>query len=134
MKKNPEVDAYIENAQPFAKPILKHLRTVIHKACPEVEESIKWHSPFFSYKGIICFISSFTHHASFGFWKPSLMPGLQKVPQYTSKGMGTFGKLTKVDDLPSDDVIIALIKEAMELNEKGVKVPPKSPRKDWSKK
>ncbi len=32
--RNPKVDAYIEKAQPFAQPILAHLRKVIHAGCP----------------------------------------------------------------------------------------------------
>jgi hypothetical protein len=33
-------DAYIQAAAPFARPILKHFRTLVHKACPAVEETI----------------------------------------------------------------------------------------------
>jgi hypothetical protein len=48
---NPRVDAYCAKVQPFAQPILAHLRELIHKACPEVEETIKWSRPFFQYRG-----------------------------------------------------------------------------------
>jgi hypothetical protein len=38
---DPRIDAYIENAADFAKPILTHLRELIHTACPDVEETWK---------------------------------------------------------------------------------------------
>jgi hypothetical protein len=66
---NPKVDAYFGKARPFAQPILWHLRGLIHKGCPGVDETIKWSRPFFEYKGkILCNISAFNEHCSFGFW------------------------------------------------------------------
>jgi hypothetical protein len=53
-KKDPRVDAYIARAQPFAQPILIHIRKVVHAAVPEVQETMKWSSPHFDYKGIFC--------------------------------------------------------------------------------
>ena len=35
---DPRIDAYITNAAPFARPILTHLRALVHGTCPEVEE------------------------------------------------------------------------------------------------
>ena len=52
--KDPRFDAYIKRAAPFARPILKHLRKVVHAGRPDVDETIKWNSPFFEHKGIIC--------------------------------------------------------------------------------
>src|SRR5713226_3055817 len=74
-KKDPRVDDYIKRAAPFARPILKHLRTIVHVGCPNVEETIKWQSPFFERKGIICFMAAFKQHCVFGFWKGSLIFG-----------------------------------------------------------
>ena len=39
-KRDPRVDAYIEKAADFAKPILMEIRERVHAACPEVEEAI----------------------------------------------------------------------------------------------
>ena len=39
--KNPKVDAYIEKAATFARPILKNVRSLMHKACPAMEEELK---------------------------------------------------------------------------------------------
>jgi hypothetical protein len=72
-KKDPRVDAYIENAGDFAKPILKRLRAAVHTACPDVEEAMKWSFPHFMYKGMLCSMASFKQHAAFGFWKGSLV-------------------------------------------------------------
>jgi hypothetical protein len=128
-KKNSRVDAYISKSKDFAKPTLIHLRELVHKACPEVEETIKWGMPSFDYKEPFCSMASFKEHAVFSFWKASLLKDPKKVLQARSidggSAMGHFGRLTSVKDLPSDKVILDLIKQAKKLNDDGVKVPPK---------
>lgn len=123
----PKVDAYIEKAQPFAKPILKHIRELVHKACPEVEEKIKWGMPFFDYCGeMMMSMASFKAHAVFGFWKASLMKDKKLMDNAKSEeSMGHSGKILSMKDLPSDKVMLGYIKEAMKLNEEGVKLPPR---------
>src|SRR5919112_6321415 len=49
--RDPRVDAYIAKQADFAKPILSHIRDVVHAACPDVEEDMKWSAPFFMYHG-----------------------------------------------------------------------------------
>ena len=51
--RDPRVDAYIEKQREFARPILAHLRAAVHPVCPEVEETLKWGSPFFMYHGSV---------------------------------------------------------------------------------
>jgi hypothetical protein len=51
-QKDPRVDAYIAKSADFAKPILIHIRKVVHSACPDVVEGMKWSMPHFDYKGI----------------------------------------------------------------------------------
>ena len=121
-KKDPRVDAYIEKSADFAKPVLKHLRALVHTGCPDVAETIKWSHPHFEYKGMLCGMASFTEHCAFGFWKSSL------VASRSDEAMGQFGRITKVTDLPKDSVILGYIKKAMEVNKSGVKVHPR-PRK-----
>ena len=76
MTRDPRIDAYIEHAAPFARPILAHARELVHKACPKVEETIKWGMPTFVHAGgILCGMAAFKHHASFGFWKHALVVG-----------------------------------------------------------
>jgi uncharacterized protein YdeI (YjbR/CyaY-like superfamily) len=126
---DPRVDAYIDKAQPFAKPILEHLRRLIHKGCPEVQETIKWGMPSFDYKGPFVSMAAFKAHAVFGFWKAKLLkdPKNYLGERATSGGeaMGHMGKLTTVSDLPPDKVMIDFIKQAKKLNDEGVKLPPK---------
>lgn len=122
---DPRVDAYIEKSAEFAKPILSHLRKLIHKACPEVTETLKWSMPGFEYKGFLCNFAAFKQHCAFGFWKQSLLES-DAFPQ-NKTAMGSFGRLTSVKDLPSDKVMIGLIRQAVKLNDEGVKVPRKAP-------
>jgi hypothetical protein len=117
------IDAYIERSADFAQPILTHLRKLIHKACPDVKETVKWSMPSFEYKGILCGFAAFKQHCTFGFWKQSLME-TDAFPK-NKTAMGSFGRITSLKDLPSDKVMIGLIHQAVELNEKGVKVPKK---------
>jgi len=122
--KDKRIDAYIAKAQPFAQPILKHLRELVHKACPEVEETMKWSFPHFDYKGeMMCSMAAFKQHCAFGFWKASLMKDKKLVENAKSESsMGHLGRITSLDGLPSDKKMIAYIKEAMKLNDERVKV------------
>ena len=122
---DPRVDAYIEKSAEFAKPVLTHLRKLIHTACPEVTETLKWSMPSFEYKGILCGIAAFKGHCTFGFWKQSLLES-DAFPK-NKTAMGSFGRITSLDDLPSDKVMVALIKQAAKLNDDGVKVQRKAP-------
>ena len=117
------IDAYIEKSADFARPILIHLRKLIHKACPDVSETLKWSMPSFEYKGILCGFAAFKQHCTLMFWKQSLMETGAFPKNKTA--MGSFGRITSFKDLPSDKVMIGLIHQAVELNEKGVKVPKK---------
>lgn len=120
------IDAYIEGSQDFAKPVLRHLRKLIHDACPDVTETIKWGMPSFEYKGILCGFASFKHHCAFGFWKEALLTEA-KFP--AKNAMGSFGRITSLKDLPTDATIKKVIKEAVRLNEENIKVPKKKPVK-----
>lgn len=122
---DPRIDAYIEKSADFAKPILEHIRRLVHKACPDVEETWKWSFPHFDYKGMLCSMAAFKQHATFGFWKQSLLE--QSAFPAEKTAMGSFGRITSKKDLPSDKVIIGLIQQAMELNEKGIKAAKPRP-------
>jgi uncharacterized protein YdeI (YjbR/CyaY-like superfamily) len=121
-KTDPRIDTYIEQAPDFAKPILTHLRRVVHAGCPAVEETWKWSFPHFMYKGILCSMAAFKNHCSFGFWKGELILGKKMAED----GMGQFGRITRVTDLPSEKVLVGYVRKAAELNDAGVKVPSRS--------
>jgi hypothetical protein len=120
MSFDPRVDAYIRKSAPFAKPILTHLRAVVHRACPDVVETMKWSFPHFDYKGIFCGMAAFKAHCTFGFWKHALLA--EQLPAVDSKGMGQFGRIASLDDLPAEAVLARVIKAAAKLNDAGVKV------------
>lgn len=121
---DPRIDAYIESSADFARPILSHFRKLVHKACPEVTETIKWGMPAFEYKGPMCGMAAFKAHCAFMFWKESLLRS-DAFPQ-NKTAMGSFGRITSLKDLPKDKVIVNLITQAVELNEKGIKVEKKA--------
>ncbi len=131
MPNDPRVDDYIAKSAPFARPILRRIRSVVHAGCPEVEETMKWSFPHFMHHGILCSMASFKEHCAFGFWKEELMTGAQSrngaVPPQ-------FGRVTSVKDLPSRAAFLQLVKEAVRLNEEGVKptTAPQAPDRSRS--
>ena len=126
-KKDSRVDACIAKSAPFAQPILKHIRKLVHAGCPEVEETIKWQFPSFMYKGMLCGMAAFKSHCTFGFWKHELIFGKDKLAANgEERGMGQFGRITSLSDLPKDDVLLRYIKEAVRLNDEGIKVPSRA--------
>jgi uncharacterized protein YdeI (YjbR/CyaY-like superfamily) len=123
-KRNPLIDAYIGRSAEFATPILEHLRELVHKACPDVEERIKWGFPHFDYKGMFCHMAAFKQHCVFGFWKDSLMKDPHGIMSTRKEdAMGSLGRITSLSDLPSDKQLLAFMKEAMDLNDRGIQIP-----------
>ncbi len=117
---NPKVDAYIAKAAPFAQPVLTHLRALIHKACPDVVEEIKWGRPFFLHGGtILCNISAFKAHCSFGFWGAAIGKVLRTAGVLQDGAMGSLGKITGIKDLPPDKQLLGYLRQAAELIRKG---------------
>jgi uncharacterized protein YdeI (YjbR/CyaY-like superfamily) len=120
MSTDKRVDAYIAKAPEFAQPILRYIRETVHEAVAETEETVKWGSPFFEYKGILCGMSAFKAHCALVLWKSKhILPDGQK----SAGAMGAFGRLTSVKDLPSKKVLIGYFKKAKQLNEEGVGSP-----------
>ena len=122
---DPFVDAYIDKAQGFAKPVLNHIRKLVHEACPDVIETKKWSFPHFDCKGIMCSMAAFKEHCAFGFWKQSLMEDKAFPAEKTA--MGSFGRITSLADLPDDKTMKKLIGDAMKLNDAGIKVAKPKP-------
>lgn len=130
--KDPRVDAYIASAAPFARPILKRLRALVHEGCPEVVETIKWKMPAFEHEGPLCGMAAFKAHCVFGFWKAALLFGGASAKGMARLDWGAPGRdplparITSIDDLPSRTVMLRLVREAVKLNEAGVKVPKRA--------
>lgn len=126
---NEKVDAYIAKSPDYAKPILVHIRALVHRAAPELVEIIKWGFPFFDYKGPVCQMAAFKNHAAFGFWKEKLLQdpnGYLKCDGGEQSTAGSFGPIKSISDLPSEDVIIGFIHQAIAINEKGIKIEKKA--------
>jgi uncharacterized protein YdeI (YjbR/CyaY-like superfamily) len=130
MSRDKRVDAYIEKSQPFAQPVLNHLRELVHKANPEVEENIKWGMPSFEYKGPYFGMAAFKKHCVAGFWKSKLLNDpkglLGERKNQGGEAMGNLGCITSLKDLPSDKAIIDFLKQAKKLNDEGVKAERKT--------
>ena len=118
-KRDPRVDAYIQKSPDFAKPILTHIRTVLHEAVPDVEETMKWSAPFFDYKGVLAGMAAFKQHCGLNLWKGSLIVG----DDGKRDSAGQFGALKSVADLPPKKVLAGYFKQAAKLNEEGIKAP-----------
>jgi uncharacterized protein YdeI (YjbR/CyaY-like superfamily) len=131
---NSKVDAYIAKSQPFAQPILSHIRELAHKACPEVEEAIKWSMPFFQLRGVVLgHMAAFKQHCSISFWGPEMNAILNKAGLHSEDGMGSLGKITSLKDLPSDKEMLGYYRHAAELiltgqRTKSLERPKKAPK------
>jgi uncharacterized protein YdeI (YjbR/CyaY-like superfamily) len=113
---NPKVDAYIAKAQPFAQPILTHIRELAHKACPDVEEEIKWSMPFFVLRGVILgHMAAFKQHCAIGLWGPEMNAILNAAGLHSEDGMGSLGKIATLKDLPADKQMLGYYRHAAEL-------------------
>lgn len=123
--KDKRIDDYIAKVLEYAQPILEHLKKLVHTACTDVGETVKWGMPFMDHKGPLCNMAAFKAHCSFGFWKAALMENSGELAKNQNTAMGHLGRITSLKDLPTHKKIIALIKEAVELNEKGIKVASK---------
>ncbi len=122
-QKDKRIDEYISKSAGFAKPVLQHLRNLVHKACPDVEETIKWGMPFFDYKGPLCNMAAFKEHCAFGFWKSKIMKDAKEMMGQNESAMGHMGKITGLKDLPPDGKLMAWVREAMKLNDDDIKLP-----------
>ena len=125
-----KMDAYIAKSQPFAQPVLTHLRELMHKGCPGVEETIKWSHPFFEYRGaIMAHMAAFKNHCSFGFWGEEIGSVLRKAGAVQDGAMGSLGKIGSVKDLPSDKAMLGWIREASKFIESGTYTSPIAARR-----
>lgn len=111
MHMDARIDSLIEKAAPFAQPILRRLREIVHSASPDLEEAIKWGMPAFLYRGkILANMAAFKAHAVFGIWRG---PEAEKEMGRAGEAMGSLGRLTSLDDLPPTETLLRTIREAM---------------------
>lgn len=123
---DPRMDAYIAKAAPFAQPVMEHLRALVHRACPEVTETMKWSMPFFEYRGqILANMAAFKQHCSFGIWGKDIVAAMRKDGFDVKGGMGTLGKVASVKELPKDSAMLGYLRQSMMLIDGGGRTFPK---------
>jgi uncharacterized protein YdeI (YjbR/CyaY-like superfamily) len=118
--RDPRIDAFIAKSAPFARPILSHLRELVHRACPPAEETLKWGMPAYTHQGILCITGAFKAHCTFIFWHGEMKKILARDGAGSSDAMGVLGRITTIADLPKDAAMLRYLKEAVRLNESGV--------------
>lgn len=116
MSREPRIDHYIARAAPFAQPILEHVRERVHAVLPDVEEAIKWRMPAYTLGGkLVLITAAFKAHVALNFWR-----GQELESTHASVGaMGQFGRIQSPDEVPADDELDRLIREAAELSKNG---------------
>jgi hypothetical protein len=107
------VDKYIAMAKPFARPILVHLRSVVHAGCPAVVETIKWGHPYFERNGVLCSMAAFKSHCEFELRHGEIAGDAGGRP---GTAMGRYGRIRRVSDLPKDAALKARVKMAAARN------------------
>ncbi|MBL8749719.1 MAG: YdeI/OmpD-associated family protein [Planctomycetes bacterium] len=122
---DPRVDAYIDNAPEFAKPILVELRKRVHAACPDVRETIKWRMPSFEHHGLLAGMAAFKAHLTFGFWKDAVL----RSEKDHLDTLDRVGCMKGIADLPPKAAFLKALKRAMEINEEGIALPRKKATK-----
>jgi uncharacterized protein YdeI (YjbR/CyaY-like superfamily) len=121
---DPRIDAYIDRAQPFAQPILQHVRSRVHAAVADVEETLKWSMPAYLRGGqILLMTAAFKNHAVLNFWRGAELRG----DAAAADAMGQFGKLRSLEDLPPDAELDRLIRAAADLA--AGSPPPRRPKR-----
>ena len=124
------IDAYIAKSAAFARPVLSHLRALVHEACPGVEETMKWSMPSFLHEGrILCGMAAFKEHCTFGFWHKGMVEVLGVDAAKGGTAMGSFGRITAIADLPKEKVLLRYLREAVKLGASDEPARPKLERK-----
>lgn len=120
MARDPKVDAYIAKSAPFARPILTHLRALVHETLPGLDEALKWGMPHFIYKGKnLAGIAAFKAHCAF------VIHGDGRQ----GDAMGQYGKIASLADLPGDNELKSKLVEAQQrIDQAGTALKPKAPR------
>ena len=122
MARDPRIDAYIEKAGDFAKPVLRHFRELVHSTIDGAGEAVKWGMPHFTHNGKnIAGMAAFKAHCAV------MIHGAGR--QAEGDGMGSYGKIASLEDLPDDAELAAKLHEArarIESAGTAVKRPKKS--------
>jgi uncharacterized protein YdeI (YjbR/CyaY-like superfamily) len=123
MARDPRIDEYIDKAGAFAQPILRHIRELIHKTIPDAGEAVKWGMPHFTHNGKnIAGMAAFKAHCAV------MVHGDGRQEQ--RDGMGSYGKLNSLKDLPDDSELAAKLVEARERIDSAGSAVRRAPRRE----
>ena len=122
MLRDPRIDAYIAQRQPFARPILERVREIVHRALPGVDEGIKWGVPHFMLDGKnVAGMAAFKAHAAI----------MLAAEDTAGGGMGSYGKLKSIAELPSEAELTRRLQFARDILAQGKalrNVPERAPK------
>ncbi len=122
-----KIDTYIAQAPAFARPICTRLRAVIHETDPTIREDWKW-GPNFNKKGMVCGFGAFKDHVTLTFFMGALLRDPHRILEHGGKNRHNrsikFTSPAQVDER----LLMGYIKEAIRINEKGIKSRPRPPR------
>lgn len=120
MTTDPRIDAYIDKAADFAKPILRHIRATVHKALPGAVETMKWSMPHWTHAGKnVAGMAAFKAHCAM------MIHGEGRQ----TEGMGGYGKVTAITDLPDEATLVRKLQEAAgRIETRGSAVKQAAPR------
>ncbi|MES2616852.1 MAG: YdeI/OmpD-associated family protein [Bacteroidota bacterium] len=123
-----QISEYIESMPEWSRDICKKLRTIIHKADPQMNEDWKW-GPNFNHNGMVCGIGAFKKHVSFVFFQGAQMKDAKKILQLG--GANAHNRMMHIFNVKDikEKVLMDYIKEAVQINMNGKAVGISSPAK-----
>lgn len=116
-----QIDEYIAGKEAWARPFLTKLRQLVLTANPKMEQEWKWKAPAFTHHGIVCLLWGFKAHVSLTFSDGNLLDDPNQV--FDDCGGNEHNRALKLragDTIPEKQ-IVAWVKSACEINEKGLK-------------
>ncbi|MCB0795205.1 MAG: YdeI/OmpD-associated family protein [Flavobacteriales bacterium] len=126
-----QINAYIGEQDDWKRQIMVRVRQLVHKCDERVEETWRWNGPHFDVNGIMLGMSAHKSFVSVWFHKGSLIKdpkGLfERVEKGSDKGMRVV-KFKEGEGLP-EAALTALIRSAIALNDKGLKLSDVKPRR-----
>ncbi|HWB03022.1 MAG TPA: YdeI/OmpD-associated family protein [Verrucomicrobiales bacterium] len=126
MPAEPEtVAAWMEQLSDFARPMIERIYKIIRKAAPQLEEGIRWSSPTFIGRGLVCSFAAFQKHVTLVFWRGA---ELNDTTGLLTHGQGRSAmrsaKFTSLDQI-DDKVIRTWVTAAVALDKDPAKPKPK---------
>lgn len=99
MNRNPEVDTYLDNKMHPLTQEIQRVREIILNAHPDIEETIKWNSPTFMYKGnMASYFMNAKKHVSLMFHKGAMISDSSGLLEGDAKE-GRTAKFKNMDEI-----------------------------------